>query len=99
MANNNQIAFALGMAQKAGKTASGDFSVKSTLKGGKAKLLVVAADAAPNSKKDLLYIAQMAKVPVIEALTGAELGYAIGKAKRVAVAITDVNFANMLLKK
>lgn len=52
MANNN-VAFALGLAQKAGKVASGDFAVRSALKSGKAKLLIVAADAAPNSKKDM----------------------------------------------
>ncbi len=52
MASNN-IAFALGLAQKAGKVASGDFAVRSALKSGKAKLLVVATDAAPNSKKDM----------------------------------------------
>lgn len=97
MANN--IAFALGMAQKAGKAASGDLSVRSTLKAGKAKLLIVATDAAPNSKKDMYFLAELANVPVIEALTRDELGYAIGKAKRTAVAIMDNNFANMLLKK
>ncbi len=97
MANN--VAFALGMAQKAGKTASGDLSVRSTLKAGKAKLLIVATDAAPNSKKDMYFLAELANIPVIEVLTRDELGYVIGKAKRTAVAITDSNFANMLLKK
>ena len=52
MANNN-VAFALGLAQKAGKVASGDFAVRSGLESGKAKLLHVATDASPNSKKDM----------------------------------------------
>ena len=81
MANNN-VAFALGLAQKAGKVASGDFAVRSALKSGKAKLLVVAEDAAPNSKKDMYYLAEVAGVEVVELLTRDELGYAIGKAKR-----------------
>lgn len=98
MAGNN-VAFALGLAQKAGKTASGDLSVRSALKSGKGKLLLLAQDAAPNSKKDMLYLAEQAHVPVLEVLTRDELGYAIGKAKRTAVVITDSNFANMLLKK
>ena len=63
MANNN-VAFALGLAQKAGKVASGDFAVRSALKSGKAKLLVVAEDAAPNSKKDMYYLAEVAGVEV-----------------------------------
>ena len=97
MANNN-VAFALGLAQKAGKVASGDFAVRSALKSGKAKLLVVAEDAAPNSKKDMYYLAEVAGVEVVELLTRDELGYAIGKAQRTAVAITDTNFAKMINK-
>lgn len=98
MANNN-VAFALGLAQKAGKVASGDFAVRSALKSGKAKLLIVAEDAAPNSKKDMYYLAEVAGVEVVELLTRDELGYAIGKAKRTAVVITDTNFAKMINKK
>ena len=97
MANNN-VAFALGLAQKAGKVASGDFAVRSALKSGKAKLLVVATDAAPNSKKDMYYLAEVAGVEVVELLTRDELGFAIGKAKRTALAITDLNFAKMIKK-
>ena len=97
MANNN-VAFALGLAQKAGKVASGDFAVRSALKSGKAKLLVVAEDAAPNSKKDMYYLAEVAGVEVVELLTRDELGYAIGKAKRTALVITDTNFAKMINK-
>lgn len=93
---NNKIAFALGLAQKAGQAASGDYAVRSALKSGKAKLLLVATDAAPNSKKDMYYLAELAGVQVLEVLTRDELGWAVGKAKRTAIAITDNNFANML---
>ena len=95
MANNKQ-AFALGLAQKAGKIVSGDFAVKSALKSGTVKLLVVAMDAAPSSKKELCYLAAQAGVPVVELLTRWELGSALGKGQRVAAAITDSNFASML---
>ena len=53
---NNGVTFALGLAQKAGKLASGDYAVRSALKNGKAKLLLVAADAAENSKKDMYFM-------------------------------------------
>ena len=95
MANNKQ-AFALGLAQKAGKIGSGDFAVKSALKSGTVKLLVVAMDTAPNSKKELCYLAAQAGVPVVELLTRWELGSALGKGQRAAAAITDSNFASML---
>ena len=53
MAGNN-VAFALGLAQKAGKIASGDVAVRAALKSGKVKVLVLAQDAAPNSKKEFI---------------------------------------------
>ena len=53
MAGNN-VAFALGLAQKAGKTASGDVAVRAALKSGEVKVLVLAQDAAPNSKKEII---------------------------------------------
>ena len=98
MAGNN-VAFALGLAQKAGKTDYGDTAVSAALKSGNVKVLVLAKDAAPNSKKEIYFLAEMAGVQVIELLTRNELGYAIGKGPRIAVAVTDANFANMLLKK
>ena len=98
MANNKQ-AFALSLAQKAGKLVSGDFAVKAALKAGTVQLLVVAQDTAPNSKKELCYLANQAGVPVLELLTRWELGSAIGKGQRAAAAITDSNFASMLLGK
>ena len=95
MANNKQ-AFALGLAQKAGKVVSGDFAVRGALKAGTVKLLVVATDTATNSKKELGYLASQAGVPVVELLTRWELGSAIGKGQRAAAAIMDSNFASML---
>ena len=95
MANNNH-SFELGLAQKAGKLVSGDFAVKAALKAGTVQLLVVAQDTAPNSKKELCYLAAQAGVPVLELLTRWELGSAIGKGQRAAAAITDSNFASML---
>lgn len=94
--DNAKASFALGMAQKAGRAASGDLAVRAALKSGKAKLLVIAADAAPNTKKELRFLAEQAEIPVVELLPRAELGRVIGKAPRAAVAVTDTNFAKML---
>ena len=95
---NNGVTFALGLAQKAGKLASGDYAVRSALKNGKARLLVLAVDAAENSKKDMYFLAELTGVPVVECLTRDELGWSIGKAKRTAVVVLDNNFANMINK-
>lgn len=96
--DNNKLTFALGLAQKAGKVASGDFALRAALKAGKGKLMIIAVDTSENSKKDLLYLAEYAEVPVVEALSGYELGHAIGKGKRSAALIIDKNFVDMIDK-
>ena len=98
MISDQSLLFALGLAQKAGKAASGDYAVKSALKSGKGKLLVLAADVAENSKKDLVYLAKEFNVPMIEVLDRQRLGLALGKAQRSAVVIIDNNFVKMILK-
>ena len=91
-----RLKFVLGMAQKAGKLASGDFAVKTALKTGKVKLLAVATDAAENTKKELKHLAGTVKVEAVETLTAEAMGAAIGKERRVSVAFLDDNFAKML---
>lgn len=98
MITEQKLIFALGLAQKAGKTASGDFAVRAAIKKGKVKLLLMAADAAENSKKELLYMCQTYNITLIEVLDRQRLGGAIGKAQRTAVAIIDDNFVKMIMK-
>ena len=97
--DSKQVAFALGLAQKAGKVASGDFAVRSALNGGKAKLMLIACDAAEASRKELEYLAETAEVKTVTGPARAEIGSAIGKSPRTAVVITDNNFAVMIYNK
>ena len=98
MINDQSLIFALGLAQKAGKAASGDYAVRSALEDGKGKLLVIAADEAENTKKDLVYLAKEFNVPMIEVLDRQRLGLALGKAQSSAVVIIDNNFVKMICK-
>ncbi|MCD8198597.1 MAG: ribosomal L7Ae/L30e/S12e/Gadd45 family protein [Phascolarctobacterium sp.] len=93
---NNKLISSLGLAQRAGKALSGDFAVSDALKRKKVKLLLVAKDAAYNSKKELYRIAKTYNVTVLEILSREEIGIAIGKPPRIAVAIIDNNFADMI---
>ncbi len=95
MTGSKLISF-LGLAQRAGKAISGDFAVINALKGKKVKLLLVSTDAASNSKKELYRLAEEANVIVLEILNREEIGIAIGKSPRIAVAIIDNKFANMI---
>ncbi len=96
--DEQKFLFALGLAQKAGKLASGDFAVHAALKNGEAKLLVLAMDTAANTKKELQFLAEANHVPILEAIDKTCLGKCIGKAQRTAVVVLDPGFVKMLNK-
>lgn len=83
----------LGLCQRAGKVVSGDQAVRENLNKGKVKLLLVATNTSERIKKDYLRVAELRKVPVSSAFTKEELGQAMGKSPRAAVAILDESFA------
>ena len=88
--SEKDVAGALGLAQKAGKLALSD---------DKAMLLVIATDAAPNTVKELKFLAEKASVPVVFCMQRTALGLCIGKAPRAAVAVLDKGFAGLIMKK
>ena len=92
----NKIFSLMGLATKAGKTVSGEFSTENGIKDGKVKLVVVAGDASSNTKKLFHDKCSFYKVPVYEYGTKDELGHAIGKEMRSSAGITDAGFASKL---
>jgi ribosomal protein L7Ae-like RNA K-turn-binding protein len=87
---------ALGMAARAGKLASGDEPVLRAIRGGKAKLVVVAADASEKAKKKYEDKCRTYGVRRIEAFDRRTLGAAIGKAERVVAAVLDAGLAALV---
>ena len=88
----------LGIAQKAGKVVSGEFSVEKAVKEGKACLVLVAGDASDNTKKMFRNMCSYYKVPLYVHSAKETLGHCIGKQFRASLAVTDVGFANALNK-
>ncbi|MBQ7477478.1 MAG: ribosomal L7Ae/L30e/S12e/Gadd45 family protein [Selenomonadaceae bacterium] len=88
----------LGMAQKAGRIVSGNFAVEQAIKGGKAKYLIVAADAAEESRKDYQELANRYGIPFSLCLTKELLGKCLGKEYRAAAALQDEGFSKALAK-
>ena len=88
----------LGMAMKAGKVASGEFSTEKSVKSGHAYLVIVSEDASNNTKKMFTNMCKFYEVPRYLFGTKEELGYAIGKEMRSSLAITDENFARSIEK-
>ncbi|WP_092871923.1 L7Ae/L30e/S12e/Gadd45 family ribosomal protein [Acetitomaculum ruminis] len=89
----------IGMATRAKKTISGEFSVEKAVKTGKAKLVIVATDASDNTKKLFTNKCSYYKIPCLYYSTKESLGHAIGKDYRASVAILDKNFANSIEEK
>ena len=84
---------------KAGKLVSGEFSVEKAVKAGQAKVVVVAADASANSKKQYTNMCKFYKVPLYFISSKEELGQALGKEYRASLAVLDENMAKALMVK
>ena len=89
----------IGFATKAGKTASGEFSVEKAVKTGKAKLVILADDASKSTIERFKNKCEFYKVPCIIYGTKEELGSMTGKIIRASVAVTDTGFSNAILNK
>lgn len=94
----NKIYSMLGLAMKAGKVVSGEFSTDKSVKSGKAWLVIVSEDASDNTKKMFSDMCKFYHVPRYFYGTKEELGHAMGKAMRSSLAITDENFAKSIIK-
>ena len=88
----------IGLATKAGKTASGEFSTEKAIKEGRAFLVVVAEDASDNTKKKFRDSCAWYHVPMCILATKEELGSSTGKAMRASLAVLDEGLANAILR-
>lgn len=89
----------LGLATKAGKTASGEFMTEKSVKSHKAYLVIVSEDASDNTKKMFTNMCRFYKVPLVITGTKEDLGHAMGKELRASLAILDEGFARSIQKK
>lgn len=94
----NKIFSLIGIATKAGKTVSGEFSVERAVKDGKAIVVVVADEASDNTKKMFTNMCNFYDVPLYIYGTKEELGRAMGKQMRASMAITDEGLGRALEK-
>ncbi len=87
----SDLARELQMVMKTGSVVLGSKKTIKLAKLGKAKLIIIAANAPPEIKKDLKYYAKLSNIPVIEFPgTNIELGAICGKPFSVAaMAIID----------
>ena len=98
MKNNNKVLSLLGLATKAGKVASGEFSTEKSVKAGKGFLVLVADDASQNTRKKFQNMCDFYEVPIYFIANKEELGRFCGKEFRASLAVQDENFAKAMLK-
>ena len=99
MTQKDRVLSMLGMAAKAGKIESGEFSTEKAVKGGRGRLVIVSEDASDNTKKMFTNMCKYYKVPFVVFGTKEELWHWIGKAYRASICILDEGFAKAVLKK
>ena len=83
----------IGLATKAGKTASGEFCTERDVKSGGAALVIIADDASDNTKKKFRNMCDFYHVPICFYKDKDTLGHAMGKQFRASLAILDQGFA------
>ncbi len=98
MENRKKILNLLGLATKAGQTASGEFMTEKAVKSGRAYLVLVSEEASDNTRKMFLNMCTYYKVPMYVFGKKEELGHSMGKEMRASLAITDAGFFKALKK-
>lgn len=94
----NRVLSLVGLATKAGRTVSGEFSTEKAVKSGEAYLVIVSEEASGNTKKKFRNMCEYYKVPLYFFGMKDELGRAMGKEFRASLAILDEGLGNALKK-
>lgn len=96
MPNKGWASF-LGLAQRAGKVSSGEETVMRLIRQGKAKAVILSADASERTRKTISNKCSFYHVPLLTVPDREVLGQAIGQPSRVIIAVTDSGFAGQLI--
>ena len=84
----------LGLCRRAGKCQSGEFAAERAVKAGKAKLVLLEENASENTKGRFSSLCAGRNIPL---KLVPQVGRAIGREGHVVMAVTDIQFANMIL--
>lgn len=92
----NRVFSLLGLAQRSGNLASGEFMTEKAVKSGRACLVIVSEDASDNTRKKFSDMCSFYQVPIYFTGSKEELGHYIGKEMRASLAVTEEGFANKI---
>ena len=96
--SQNRVLSLIGLATKAGKITSGEFSTEKSVKTGNADLVIVSEEASENTKKKFRNMCDFYHVPIYFYGTKDELGKAMGKEFRASLAVQDAGLSKAIEK-
>lgn len=95
----DKVAGMIGLAARAGKVASGEFSVEKAVKSKHARLVIIAEDASDTTKKNFTDMCRFYETKLYFRSTKEQLGHMIGREYRASLAITNAEFAKAIIAK
>ncbi len=96
--NQNKVLSLVGLAAKAGKVVSGEFSTEKAVKTGQAFLVLVSEEASGNTRKKFQNMCAYKEVPIVVYGAKEAIGRAMGKEMRASLAILDQGLADAIKK-
>jgi len=88
----------IGLAARAGKVSSGEFSAERSISGRKAALCILAEDASENTKKHFHDMCSYRGICIMESdLPKGSLGHMIGKKDRAVITVDDPGFSKTII--
>ena len=98
MTDKNKVFSLIGLATRARRVVSGEFSTEKSVKSGRSHMVIVSEEASDNTRKMFTNMCTYYHVPVCFFGKKEELGHSMGKEFRASLAITDEGFAKTLVK-
>ena len=95
MTDKNKVFSMIGLATRARKVVSGEFSTEKSVKSGRSHMVIV-SEASDNTKKMFTNMCTHYKVPIYLFGTKEELGHAMGQEFRASLSVEDAGFAKTL---
>lgn len=95
--NKTKILSLLGLCQRANRLVSGEDMSLTLIKKNQAKLVFLASDAGPNTRKRVTDKSKTYKARLIDVLSTDELSDAIGKTNRKVMVVKDAGFAKKMI--
>ena len=98
MTDKNKVFSLIGLATRARRVVSGEFSTEKSVKSGRAYLVLVSEEASENTKKKFRNMCTYYEVPYFEFGSKEELGHATGREMRASLAVQDAGFSEAMKK-